>query len=397
MGMWRRLTVRGRVFLLGGAALSLLAAGFAQRELLGITLFFVLAPLVALLLGLRTGAALTCARDVTPARTPRGTPTTGRLTVSMNSRFVPSLFRFEDVVPPELGARPRFDSHRVFGRWRRTVTYPLPASRRGVFQTGPLLVRRTDALGLTRVDTAFSATSEVLVTPRIEQLRPSALGLGSGRTGEQTPLAIGTTGQDDVLVREHRQGDDLRRVHWRTTARHGELMVRREEQSFDPGVTILFDTRSKAWVGDEEFEWAVSAVTSAAVDFVRRGFTVTIVDADAVPIRPSHADPVLNEEDIVLAMTRLQRNPVSSLGDAVSQISGEQASQTLVVVLGIVGIADAVLLVSTLRAGTRPRVLVAGGLAEDAAAVLDEKRWIVHRATPRESVREAFESLGDLR
>ena len=56
-------------------------------------------------------------------------------------------------------------------------------------------------------------------------------------------------GEDDVIPRAYRDGDELRRVHWRSTARYGELMVRREEQRWRNRATVLLDSRSISHMG----------------------------------------------------------------------------------------------------------------------------------------------------
>ena len=137
-------------------------------------------------------------------------------------------------MPRELGSRPRFLVDKADLSWRRVVEYPLLGRVRGRFSTGPLTVRTTDPFGLVQLDRQFVATSEVMVTPRVVPLPTIRATGGAGSTGEARPHRIGVVGQDDVLVREYRQGDDVRRIHWRSTARWGDLMVRREEQAWDP-------------------------------------------------------------------------------------------------------------------------------------------------------------------
>ena len=106
---------------------------------------------------------------------------------------------------------------------------------RGRFHTGPLMVRTTDPFGLVQLDRQFVATSEVMITPR-GGAAAARCGRPAARAAPARPARTGSawSGQDDVLVREYRQGDDVRRIHWRSTARWGDLMVRREEQAWDP-------------------------------------------------------------------------------------------------------------------------------------------------------------------
>lgn len=81
-------------------------------------------------------------------------------------------------------------------------------------------------------------------------------------------------GDDDVIPRAYRDGDELRRVHWRSTARYGELMVRREEQRWQDRAVLVLDTRRAAHGGagpNSSFEFAVSAAASIGVHLARAG------------------------------------------------------------------------------------------------------------------------------
>ena len=78
---------------------------------------------------------------------------------------------------------------------------------------------------------SFTSTDPLVVTPVVENAARAAAGRGLGRQRRSPrPRSIASAGEDDVVTREYRRGDDLRRIHWRSTARSGELMVRREEQ-----------------------------------------------------------------------------------------------------------------------------------------------------------------------
>ena len=81
-------------------------------------------------------------------------------------------------------------------------------------------------------------------------------------------------GDDDVIPRAYRDGDELRRVHWRSTARYGELMVRREEQRWQDRAVLILDSRRSAHIGSgpsSSFEFAVSAAASIGVHLARSG------------------------------------------------------------------------------------------------------------------------------
>ncbi len=131
----------------------------------------------------------------------------------------------------------------------REVSYRVRSDLRGRYPLGPLQLRLTDPFGMCELTRSFSATDTLTVVPRVEALPPVRLaGEGSGY-GESRTRALALAGEDDVIPRGYRHGDDLRRVHWRSTARYGELMVRREEQPHRARCTVLLDTRRIAYHG----------------------------------------------------------------------------------------------------------------------------------------------------
>ena len=103
-------------------------------------------------------------------------------------------------------------------------------------------------------------------------------------TGDNRPRAFAAAGTEDVTVREYRMGDDLRRIHWRSTARTDELMVRREEQPYQSRATVMIDTRDNAHRGSgpaSSFEFAVSAAASIGSHLAGQGFTLRLLTDEA--------------------------------------------------------------------------------------------------------------------
>lgn len=204
------------------------------------------------------------------------------------SRLPTGLLMLQDRVPYVLGPRPRFVLDRVEAGGRREVSYRVRSDLRGRYPLGPLQLRLTDPFGMCELTRSFSTYDTLTVIPRVEPLPPvrltgEAKGYGDGR---QRSLAL--AGEDDIIPRGYRYGDDLRRVHWRLTARYGELMVRREEQPQRSRCTVLLDTRGIAYEGagpDSAFEWAVSGTASTLVHMLERGFSVRLLtdDGNSVP------------------------------------------------------------------------------------------------------------------
>jgi uncharacterized protein (DUF58 family) len=228
----------------------------------------------------RTRYRLACQRVVDPARLEAGRP--GRVVLRLHnvSRFPTGVLLIEDTLPYTLGARPRFVLNRLEPQGMRDVTYALRSDVRGKYTIGPLTIRLTDPFGMCELTRSFSTYDTLTVIPRVEALPPvrlngEAKGYGDGR---QRSLAL--AGEDDVIPRGYRYGDDLRRVHWRSTARYGELMVRREEQPQRARCTVLLDTRGHAFAGagpDAAVEWAVSGAASVLVHMLERGFSVRLL------------------------------------------------------------------------------------------------------------------------
>jgi len=195
----------------------------------------------------------------------------------------------EDQVPFVLGSRPRFVLDGVGRGWRHTVSYQVRSEVRGRFEIGPMTVRVGDAFGLVELGRAFRATVSLVVTPRTTTLPAITLGGGWSGSGDQRPRAFAVGSAEDVTVRDYRRGDDLRRVHWRSSARTGELMVRREEQPWQARATVVLDNRRHSHRGrgvTSSLEAAVSSAASVVCHLAARGYQVRLVTASGV-----HGDP----------------------------------------------------------------------------------------------------------
>lgn len=324
-----------------------------QRDVLWLGLLLILLPAIALLFIARTKLRLTCERGFDHGEMPIGETMEATLALEKRGNLPAGLLLFEEHIPPALGKRPRFGVNNVTGSWRREVSYPLEGRQRGRYQVGPLLVRSRDAFNLVKFDRQFTATSEVLVTPRIHPLGSMGNVTGGGASGESRPQRLGVVGSDDVLIREYRHGDDVRRIHWRSTARRGELMVRREEQAWDPSVTLILDSRAVAHGGpgrESSFEYAVSCAASIALHFLDNGFTVDLYDSGG-PMLPRDVDRTYTttRQHIVHSFTDAQPRPVRTMSEALdSPLIGRQG-RLIVAVTGQLTPADAEALLRTRR------------------------------------------------
>jgi uncharacterized protein (DUF58 family) len=265
-----------------------------------------------------------------------------RLRLDNVSRLPSGVLLMEDQLPFVLGGRPRFVLDRVEPRGVREVSYPVRSEVRGRFRVGPLSVRLTDPFGLVELTRSFSSTDDLVVTPVVSALPAVRLGGDWSSGGDTVSRAVSATGHDDAATREYRDGDDLRKVHWRSTARVGELMVRREEQPFTSRGTLLLDARVVAHRGQgagSSLEWAVSAVASVGVALVRSGYALRLLGDAGLELVP--ATVPLTEGTLLEALAGVTPSPRGTLDGAVDQVRRTGVDGLLVAVLGALEPADA--------------------------------------------------------
>jgi len=161
-------------------------------------------------------------------------------------------------------------------RAERAEMIEVPPLPRGVHTIGPLVHVRTDPLGLLRRRARWAAAEELLVRPVITLLRPLDPGLISDLDGVPSNHPASSDLAFHAL-REYVRGDDLRHVHWRSSAKAGQLLVRQYVETRRNQATVLVDEDVAAYADGAEFELAVSAAASLAVRAIRDDFDVTLV------------------------------------------------------------------------------------------------------------------------
>ena len=172
-----------------------------------------------------------------------------------------------------------------------SVRLPLPTPRRGLVPIGPLTATLSDPLGWWRRDLLLDASGELLVRPRAHLLGrwhpPGGRQPAPGRRGANTP--VGVHAEEDLAgLRPYVPGDDLRRVHWRTSARTGEPhVVQVEPPARAPAVAVVLD-RSPASDADA-FERAVEAAASVLATAAAAGRSLQLLGTELPGAR--HARP----------------------------------------------------------------------------------------------------------
>ncbi|GEL94251.1 DUF58 domain-containing protein [Cellulomonas composti] len=161
-----------------------------------------------------------------------------------------------------------------------TVTYGVDAARRGRWPLGPLVVTRSDVFATVAATTTLGEQAEVTVWPTVVALpAPNDV-----LVGEPDRVALGarSPSTDDSSLRDYREGDDLRRVHWRSSARRGELLVRSDERAGMRPVSVLVDLPPRP----THLEWSISLVASVALAMLDAGHPVRLLDGVGAHLRP---------------------------------------------------------------------------------------------------------------
>jgi uncharacterized protein (DUF58 family) len=260
-------------------------------------------------------------------------------------------------------------------------------------------------------------------------------GHGGGGDGNRRTIAV--HGEDDVSTREYRHGDDLRKVHWRATARMGELMVRLEERPWRAQATLFVDTRARAHVmaprgsesvaigpaGDDcpppdSLEWLIEAAASIGTVMARRGAVLRTV-TDTGELVPTIGRGRLSPDDLLDRLASLTPSRVSSLRHGIEQLSRAAGEGPVVCLLGAVGPDDVVDLIRA-RSGPTTDYAVLADVAtwvgtvpgrgrrgysaasrdtldrqrEDAASLLRAAGWGVATAAADLSVAQVWAALG---
>ena len=328
------LTTRGRSFLAAAAAAGLSALILGEKDLLRVALLLAVLPLLAAGYVGRSRYRLACSRRLEPHRLPVGASAQVRLRLQNLSRLLTGTLLLEDRLPYALGSRPRLVLERLAGNQATSVTYTVRADVRGRYEVGPLVVRLTDPFGLCELTRSFPSVDRLTVIPQVVPLPAIRLAGEYTGTGESRARSVAVHGEDDAATREYRHGDDLRRVHWRSTARVGELMVRREEQPWESRATVVLDTRAFAHRGEgpaASFEWAVSAAASIALHLRHAGYRLRLVS----PTIDVNATDAAGDGTLLDHLAEVRTRGRSDLATLVDQVRGRSDGGLVIGLFGL--------------------------------------------------------------
>jgi len=275
------MTTRGRTL----AALAATMIGFGRlagmRELFmaGVGFALVLAVGFALV-WLRRGN-VRVRRSVSPARTAVGTPVRVELVVEAVGRVGLGPILLSDHIAQGLGPSPKLALPGGVRHRQRGVAYTFIPRMRGRYNIGPVEITHTDPFGAVRRRQNTSGTSKLVVVPSYEEI--SVLPTATQRLGVIRTSPIVGHGDEFYALRAYQEGDDLRKIHWPTSMRTGDLVIRQEELLAEPRALIVLDTAASKHQGTgpgASLEAAVSAAASVGVLALRKRMRLEFVTTD---------------------------------------------------------------------------------------------------------------------
>ena len=149
---------------------------------------------------------------------------------------------------------------------------PIPTARRGLRTVGPWRLQRVDPWGLFTRHLAVVDGGQVLITPRIHSVALATLPMAF--TDHTGAADAGST--TFASLREYVVGDEMRHIHWRSSAKTGSLMTRQYIDVTRPRVHLVLVNDTRASSGDADFEAAVDLIASIATVVRAAGFDIEV-------------------------------------------------------------------------------------------------------------------------
>jgi uncharacterized protein (DUF58 family) len=344
-----RVTARGYGVLAVGALLLVAGFGLGYPELATLGCAATVATVGALCF-VAWRPSLTIVRAADPDRLHRGQSSMVTLSINNASRFFGASLVARDRVTQNAaqGTPARGSTYggtvavplvRLRPGRTTTVRYPVPTRRRGVVAVGPLEISRHDPLGLVAVVRRYGEPVTVWVRPRVHPVVAVPVGLSRSMDGRVDRVPQGNL--TFSALREYVVGDDLRHVHWRTSARVGSLMVREHVDTSLPRVVVLLDDRAAAHGlnrsaadGESTFEAVCEAAASVVVAASREDIWVElrlVSGASAEGHREAEVGPML---DLLAEAWLRETTETPDLQTAVQSLRARRLGDTLIYLTG---------------------------------------------------------------
>lgn len=292
----------------------------------------------------------------------------------------------------ELGVPLLRPGHRV----AQPVT--IPALRRGVILVGPATAVRTDPIGLLRREHEWEDARELYVHPRTVPIPATSAGLVRDLEGNPSTRLVDAD-MSFHAIREYAAGDSRRQIHWKSTAKTGQLMVRQFEESLRSRLAVVLGVADGEYATDDEFELAVGVAASLALRASRDGRDLEVVTGSRVPravrgrLRAIDTLPAVSPRMLLDGFSRLELLDDSMPLAEVCRLAAE-ASDVLSLAFVVCGSpvtvtrlrqaalafpADTAVVAVVCDEGARPKAQPLGGLTVLTVGVLDDLTGLLLR------------------
>ncbi len=328
---------RGVVVCVTGLALAGAGYGYGYAELVALGVV-ALAAFAGAMLFAGARPSLVVGRRLSPERVGRGEPCHAMVDVGSTARW-----RSQALVGEERLTRGEEESRtvpvpliRLKAGAATYLRYPLPTDRRGVIDVGPMEIARRDPLGLVASTRRYGDTVRMWVHPRIHRLSTVPVGASRSLDGVVDAAQYGSI--TFHALREYVPGDDLRHVHWRTSAHIGELMMRQHVETSLPRIVVLLDDRAEAHsptgAGPDSLEETIEAAASVLVAALRAELHVELHLVSGRSVTPQIAGAAVGVGPYLDLLAEARRAPDASLPAAVRRLRARHRGDTLVLLTG---------------------------------------------------------------
>jgi uncharacterized protein (DUF58 family) len=321
-------TRQGWLVLVGGAATVVVGRLFGVRELFALGVAMIVIVLGAWAVVRFRPVRLRVARRVNPTRVYAGEPARVEIAALNRARFRTPIMQLRDPVSTTGGAR--VDVAPFPGGTRAYAAYRLPTARRGMLYIGPLRLTRIDALGLATRSMEAAPRTSVMVLPRWHRIGLPGGGRNIGALSSHLRIrALGREGDEFRSLRDYSPGDDLRKVHWKASARSEELKVRDMDTTGSRSLTVVLDLDQGAYSADA-FERAVTAAASILVSAteLHRSARFETSEGTLSTVRDTNTDAVLEHLAVIEPTSR------GALADTLNGLGARALEGVVVLICG---------------------------------------------------------------
>ncbi|WP_022883007.1 DUF58 domain-containing protein [Gryllotalpicola ginsengisoli] len=212
----------------------------------------------------------------------------------------------------------------------------IPAHRRGIIDVGPVTTVRTDPLGTLKREASWAEVHRLFVHPKTVSIPSTSSGFV--RDLEGTPTR--DIAAEDISfhqIREYQPGDGQRHIHWKSTAKTGELMVREFEETRRSRLAIVLGMHEGEFADDDEYELAVSVAGSLGVRAIRDGRDVAVLASDQIldvarrSVRAMQSLTVTTPNALLDDLATVERSPYAMAFEEVCDLATQAMSDLSIV------------------------------------------------------------------